>query len=102
MRPVSRLNQIPEVPIHTVQVVSQSYVGDGPLLDFSQGVLGATPAEAVLDAVGAAAHRGAGKAYVPVGDPGRGAPDLAGVPHAIQCAAEQGRGAVKITVRIAP
>lgn len=98
MRPVSRLNQIPEVPIHTVQVVSQSYVGDGPLLDFSQGVLGATPAEAVLDAVGAAAHRGAGKAYVRRGDLAR----LAGVPHAIQCAAEQGRGAVKITVRIAP
>lgn len=98
MRPVSRLNQIPEVPIHTVQVVSQSYVGDGPLLDFSQGVLGATPAEAVLDAVGAAAHRGAGKAYVRHGDLAR----LAGVPHAIQCAAEQGRGAVKITVRIAP
>jgi len=68
MRPQSRLNAVPEVPIHTIQVVSREYPGPGPLLDFSQGVLGARPAEAVLDAVAAAAHRGAGSAYVRHGD----------------------------------
>ena len=68
MRPVSRLNAIPEVPIHTIQVLSKEYSGPGPLLDFSQGVLGARPAEAVLDAVADAAHRGAGRAYVRHGD----------------------------------
>lgn len=68
MRPMSRLNAIPEVPIHTIQALSRAYRGPGALLDFSQGVLGARPAEAVLDAVAAAAHRGAGRAYVRHGD----------------------------------
>lgn len=68
MRPASRLNAIPEVPIHTIQVLSRDYSGPGEPLDFSQGVLGAQPDAAVLDAVASAARAGAGKAYVRHGD----------------------------------
>ena len=68
MHPESRLNAVPDIPIHTIQAASKSYAGDGPLLDFSQGVLGALPAEAVRRRVAEAALAGKGSAYVRHGD----------------------------------